>query len=184
MRVKCLIPLIAVSSIIFAASSCQPEDIQTKYASQESNIENFVAAQLKEKPEMRVEYNNGVVRLVLTEGEGEQLQSSGTLTIKYAAYNFSSGSITNDGLIATNSSEVVAAAGWELTGRSYENITLTLDNSLVEGLREGLIGVKRGEECLILFSGRHAHGRISVGTIPAYAPMAYHIWIQDIENNQ
>jgi FKBP-type peptidyl-prolyl cis-trans isomerase len=56
------------------------------------------------------------------------------------------------------------------------------EGELVDGLRRGLPGVKAGDECYILFSGKYGFGDRILGTIPANAALAYHIWVQSISN--
>lgn len=165
------------------ACSCTSEALQLTYSNQDQKIESFVEKQLSSNPDARAEYSGGVVRVVLTEGEGEALKSDGTVSMYYAGYDFSSGSLSDNALFATNNEDIAKAAKWELSGEpSFEPIIIDMNENLLEGLKTGLVGVRRGEECYILFSGKHAFGKVSVGTIPAKAPLAYHIWINDIEN--
>ena len=56
------------------------------------------------------------------------------------------------------------------------------DKDVLDGLRYGLEGVREGEECYILFSGKYAFGKSKIGTIPANAPLAFRIWVQKVEN--
>ena len=53
---------------------------------------------------------------------------------------------------------------------------------LIEGLRKGLIGVKGGEECEIMFSGQYAFGDNEFGTIPANSALLYYIWVEAVSN--
>lgn len=163
--------------------SCTSESLQLIYSNQDQKIESFVEKQLSSNPDARAEYSGGVVRVVLTEGEGDALKSNGTVSMYYAGYDFSSGSLSDKALFATNNENIAKAAKWELSGDpSFEPVIIDMNDNLLEGLKTGLIGVRRGEECYILFSGKHAFGKVSVGTIPANAPLAYHIWVNDIEN--
>lgn len=178
--------LLHIITPIFAAilaCACTSESLQLTYSNQDQKIEAFVKKQVESNPGARAEYTGGVVRLVLAEGEGEALESGGTVSMYYAGYNFSSGSISDNALFATNNSDVAKAAKWELSGDpSFDPIVLDMTENLIEGLKTGLVGVRRGEECYILFSGKHAFGKVPVGTIPAKAPLAFHIWVNDIEN--
>ena len=68
-------------------------------------------------------------------------------------------------------------------GTIYEPVVISLsDDTVLEGLRYGLKGAQKGEECVVLFSGKHGYGKQKVGTIPANAALAFHIWVLDIEN--
>ena len=70
------------------------------------------------------------------------------------------------------------------SGLSTDPVTLELDKAdIVEGLRMGLFGVKKGQECYIIFSGKYGFGSKPIGTIPANSALLYHIWVENIENN-
>lgn len=164
-----------------ACVSCTKEAQESAYAAQEALIEKFAAS----KPDARISYSGGSTRVTLNEGDGVELNARGSARITYAGYNFKSGSISASGLFATNSSETAAASGWNLTdgGVLTGPVELSLtDKDLLDGLRNGLIGVREGEECYILFSGKYAFGKSKVGNIPPNAPLAFHIWVESIQN--
>ena len=76
------------------------------------------------------------------------------------------------------------AAGWRITDSTAFRIeTLALDGALVDGLRDGLEGVRNQDECFILFSGKYGYGSHSRGTIPARSALVYHIWVNSISND-
>ena len=55
-------------------------------------------------------------------------------------------------------------------------------NGLLEGLRNGLIGVRSGEECEIAFSGKYGFGNEIFGTIPVNSALLYKIWVIGVSN--
>ena len=59
--------------MILWCTACSKEDREIAYANQETRIETFVTARRNANPDIRVEYNNGATRIVLTEGEGPEL---------------------------------------------------------------------------------------------------------------
>jgi FKBP-type peptidyl-prolyl cis-trans isomerase len=73
---------------------------------------------------------------------------------------------------------------WAVSDSSIFKIAMVRpsEGELVDGLRRGLPGVKAGDECYILFSGKYGFGDRILGTIPANAALAYHIWVQSISN--
>ena len=153
---------IAAALLAMMVASCSKQQLQTTYDSQDKSN-----------------------RLVIVEGEGEDsLSTSGTVSFHYAAYTFS-GSISNNNLFATNHEQTIADCGWTtLSGLSTDPVTLKLDKAdIVEGLRMGLFGVKKGQECYIIFSGKYGFGSKPIGTIPANSALLYHIWVENIENN-
>ena len=92
--------------------------------------------------------------------------------------------ISTSNLFATNREAIAKAAGWTLSDKDAFKIeTINLrEQSIAEGLRNGLIGVKGGEECIILFSGKYGFGNNNLGTIPANSALAWHIWVESISN--
>ena len=154
--------LIAAAGIASALVGCTKEDVKTKYTSY-------------------AVYQNGVTRLVTTYGVGtDSLSSHGTVSFYYAGYVLNNASLNTGDMFATNSKDVAAAAGWNLTDESvFEVKTLKLDDKdIVPGLRRGLAGVKEGQECFILFSGKYGFGKHELGTIPANAALVYHIKVE------
>ena len=181
MRRAAFIYRLAAASV---ALSCGKSNIETTYSKQDVKIETYVEAQLKAGTADTVCYNRGVARLVLQKGSGAEVGAKGLVKFYYGLYDFSSGNISNSNLVATNNEDLAAASNWTLTeGTVYEAAVVDLkDTGTLEGLRFGLKGVQKGEECVVLFSGKHGYGRQKVGTIPANAALAFHIWVLDIEN--
>ena len=178
-----------IAYILFLAAallsaSCTKESRELLYATQEGKIESFVNKQLASNPDARVVHNGGATRVVTVEGEGVELTARGKAAIYYAGYNFTSGQVSNSSLFATNSRDFASSAGWKLTDDSVFGvleIDLT-DKDILRGLRDGLEGVREGEECYILFSGKYAFGKSKIGTIPANSPLAFRVWVQSVEN--
>ena len=57
------------------------------------------------------------------------------------------------------------------------------DARLIQGLKDGLIGVRAGEECEILFSGKYGFGNENFGIIPANSALLYKIWVVGVTND-
>ena len=182
MRIRYTVTLILVSAM--ALVSCTKESRELQYTNQESKIESFVQKRQADDPQTRVVHNGGATRVVVSEGTGIELTARGRVTIYYAGYNFSSGSVSNSTLFATNSRDFASSAGWKLTDESvFEVLEMDLtDKDILRGLRDGLEGVREGEECYILFSGKYAFGKSKIGTIPANSPLAFRVWVQQVEN--
>ena len=174
----------AAAAVLLTSASCTKQSREMVYSSQETKIEAFVTKHLETTPDARVVYNGGSVRIVLSEGSGVELTARGKAAIDFAGYNFSSGSISSQNLFATNNYDFAMSSHWDLSDESvYEPLTVDLtDSNTIDGLRSGLEGVREGEECYILFSGKHAFGKNKNGTIPANSPLAFRVWVRTIEN--
>ena len=181
MTPRLLIPLLAA---VAACLSCTKQQVQASYDKQETMIDNFVSTQLKTAGTYAV-YNKGSVRLVTVKGEGtDSLATDGVVSYYYALYRLTSSPISSSNLISTNNAEV-AGSSWSLSDESsFDIITAKLDEAdYIEGLRNGLAGVRSGQECYILFSGKYGFGDRIHGTIPANSGLVYHIWVSSISND-
>ena len=167
-------------------TSCTGQALQQTYDAQEKKIDSFIEAQTRGVENAHVEYNGGSVRLVVQEGTGETtLSPKGTVSFYYAGYVFSGSSVSNSNLFATNRKEVADGAGWTLSDESIfavETVSLE-DGNLIKGLQNGLVGVREGEECWILFSGKYGFGKKAIGTVPSKSAQIYHIWVESISND-
>ncbi|MBR1576352.1 MAG: FKBP-type peptidyl-prolyl cis-trans isomerase [Bacteroidales bacterium] len=175
--------LISLCTLVLLGA-CGQSSIETTFASQSDKIDTYVSNQLTNHPEYLAVYDQGVVRLIVAEGEGAEAVKGGKVTFYYAAYNFNNTSISAGSLIATNDADIAAAANWPLSDTTlFVPATVTLGkDKLIPGLEIGLTGVKPGEDSYILFSGIHGFGKRQIGTIPANAAICYHVRIEDTEN--
>lgn len=136
--------------------------------------------------ELRVVRRGGSNRLILKEGTGEELGTDGNVAFYYAGYIFkgSMSSLNTAYLFATNREETAQQADWELTDADYQLYEINMhDTELIEGLKNGLLGVRSGEECQIIFSGKYGYGNDSFGIIPANSALLYEIWVVAVSND-
>ena len=185
---------ILIIAISLSAASCVKEKLATTYNNQETKIDQYISSNMyvtsvengqSKTDTLRVVYNGGSNRLVMKEGNGDALNHTGIATIYYAGYIFS-GSKSSSNLFITNHEETAKSAGWELSDSEdmYKVYRLNMaDTDLITGLKNGLIGVKSGEHCQILFSGKYAFGKKPIGIIPANSAILYEIWVEAVSND-
>lgn len=175
---------IMLALLMALSASCTKYNRELEYATQEEKIGGFVQRTMSADSTITAVYEAGTVRLVRESGEGVGVSARGSVTFYYAGYDFSSYSISNSSLFATNNRDFAASAGWKITDESiFEPLTVNLAQAdILPGLRYGLRGVKKGEVCQILFTGKLGFGPVQTGTIPADAPLAFQVWVLDIEN--
>lgn len=175
--------LFILSLILFI--SCSKEEMRVLYSNQETKINSYIDSQISSNPDYYVTFNKGAARLTVCEGSGSELTKKGTAEVYLAVYNFSSYTINKNTLAYTNKVEIAAEASLDTSDESaFETIRIRpSEDGLLEGLANGLPGVKAGEECYIIFSGQYGLEKNHVGTIPANAPLAFHIWVMDITND-
>lgn len=179
--------LVIIALVATVAGACTKQALRTTYDKQITVIESFITAQMKADSTATLTRNQGAYRLTLHDTldvNRDSLMYGGQLTWDYACYILSSASVSSSNLVATNLEKVAIGAGWELSDSlQFHPVTLTLDNTLLNGLQMGLQGVQPQDEGFILFTGEFGYGNIERGTIPAKSALAYHYWIHSISND-
>ena len=199
---------ILLAALSIAAVSCMKDKLETTYSKQETQIDasitkNMVVKRDSTKMEvtpntedptkndttytkvqwedtLSVEYNKGAARLIKKEGTGDRLNEKGAVSFHYAGYVFTSQPTT---LFATNDEQTAKGENFTLTDAEYGLFEADMtDVQLVEGLRNGLLGVRTGEECEIIFSGKYGFGNEVFGTIPVNSALLYKIWDITVSN--
>ena len=177
---KTIRTIVLLTIFLVLGTSCMKEKLIETYNKQEESIDKYVSNSLKD--EVRVTYNNGAARLTLKEGEGEELKADGSIAFYYAGFTFK-GSIAAAGMFGTNHEPTAQAYKWNVTDPDYNALEVNLkDGRLLEGVRNGLVGVKAGEECEILFCGKYGFGNSTFGIIPANSALAFKIWVVSVSN--
>lgn len=198
------IKLLALVILSMTASSCIKEKLEEGHAKQDKQIDTYFSKNNTAKrtvtievmdPEtgdmttkdtvitdtLRIVHNMGTSRLVRKEGEGPGLTESGAVSFYYAGYLFTSSPARQP--FATNRQETATQENFNVTDPDFSVMEVDMRSSeLIEGLRNGLIGVRAGEECEIAFSGKYGFGNIVFGTIPANSALFYKIWVVGVSN--
>ncbi len=168
---------------VLAGSSCVKEKLEETYNRQEDQIDRYITSEQGKDESYTVSYNKGSSRLTTLAGSGPELEADGYVSFYYAGYIFN-GSISASNLFGTNHQATAENAKWNLTEPDYSLMEIKMKNTdLVEGVRNGLLGVRAGEECTILFSGKYGFGNSTFGIIPANSALAYKIWVVGVSND-
>ncbi|MBR5661502.1 MAG: FKBP-type peptidyl-prolyl cis-trans isomerase [Bacteroidales bacterium] len=178
--------VISISVIIaLIAASCGDKQFDSLYDGQEKTIETLVNNLTKGKDDATVESINGSVRVTVVHGEGTPLSENGAVAFYYAGYYITSGSLDKSTMFATNNESFASSQRWSVTDTTAFAITTIKlgEDEIVEGLKNGLVGVKGGDECYVLFSGKRGFGKKKIANIPAHAALAYRLWIKSVSND-
>ena len=175
--------IIALGILCILAASCDKKD--TSFDKQESNIQSIVNSLMNANPDATTDYNNGSVRVTVVHGDGQGLEKDGAVSFYYAGFYITGTSINNGSLFATNYDTFASSARWTVTDSTAFDIkTVSLaKDEIVEGLKNGLVGVKGGDECYVLFSGKYGFGKHYIANIPPNSALAYHLWIKSVTND-
>jgi len=167
-----------LSLLFLLPLSCAKEEQLNLMSQQESAIDKFV----KTLSDSRVVVEDGVWRVIMEEGAGTAEAAAGdSVKINYASYIFNSG---KGKLYDTNIKSVADGAGMEIDFDLLQpRWVLVGRGKLLSGLDRGLISVKRGERCYIIFSARHGFGNTQIGLIPKMSPLLIEVWVQDVKKN-
>lgn len=177
---KTIFRTLALLFVLYISCSCMGTKLETTYNNQENQIDKYLSSQ---PDSLRVIRNGGSNRLVRIEGEGPGLERNGFVSFYYAGYTFS-GSFNSSNIFVTNHQATAEQSGWNLTDAEYELYEIDMqDVRLLPGLRDGLYGVKAGEECEILFTGKYGFGNNEFGIIPANSALLYKIWVVGVSND-
>lgn len=169
-----------IAMALLMTTSCVGSKLEQAYNNQESKIDSYITGKGEQYRSVR---NGGANRLVLKEGEGEELDRNGFVSFYYAGYTFS-GSFNSSNLFVTNHQATAEQANWNLTDADYQIYEISMnDAKLTSGLRDGLLGVKEGEECEILFTGKYGFGNEVFGIIPANSAQLWKIWVVGVAND-
>ena len=178
--------LLASGLALALVAACTKQSLQTTYDKQAGYIESFVQGKMKSDSTATLRENGGSYRLLVHDTldvRRDSLREGGLVSLYYACFTLPGNSVSAGNLVATNLKQMAQAAGWNLTDTTrYKLDTLRLDNTLVPGLHNGLMGVQAGDEGYILFTGKYGYGNTERGTIPAKSALVYQIWIENIKN--
>jgi len=178
-KISCIMAII----LMVLAASCN-KNLETTYGLQETKLESIVESLMKSGEDATVDYLDGVTRVTVAHGEGEALKDKGAVSFYYVGYYVNSTSLSQSNIFATNNEDFAKSIRWDITDSTlFEIKTLDLSKeSVVSGLQKGIIGVKSGDECYVLFNGRHGFGKHATGKVPPNSALAYHLWIKGVSN--
>ena len=201
MKIKKDTILLAIM-LCFMGTSCIKEKLETIYQKQETQIDSYLAKNNTVKRDsiiinedgttrdttvtdtLTIIYNKGAARLIKEEGTGPMLAENGAVSFYYAGYIFKGGNISVSNLFATNHQETAEAANFNITDPDYSLFEVNMaDTEMLEGLRNGLVGVRAGEVCEILFSAKYGYGNETFGIIPVNSALLYRIWVFGVSND-
>ena len=201
MKIK-LQNILFIGLLCIAASSCIKEKLETTYKKQESQIDSYLSKSNTAKRDstivyedgttkdttwtenLEIVYNKGAARLITKKGTGPQLSEDGAVSFYYAGYVFKGSAPSPATLFATNHQTTAETSRFEVTDADYSLLEVNMaEAELLEGLRDGLVGVRSGEECEILFTAKYGYGNRTFGIIPANSALLYRIWVVGVSND-
>ena len=87
-------------------------------------------------------------------------------------------------LFATNHQQTAESSNFITTDPDYSIVEVNMaETDMLEGLRDGLVGGRAGEECEILFTAKYGYGNKTFGIIPVNSALLYKIWVVGVSND-
>lgn len=201
MKIKAEIIIFTIITC-FLAGSCIKEKLETTYKKQDTQIDSYLSKNNTARRDstivnadgstrdttwtdtLRIVYNKGAARLIKKAGTGPALSENGAVSFYYAGYVFKGSNVSASSLFATNHQATAESANFSITDPDYSLFEINMaDAELMEGLRNGLVGVQAGEECEILFTAKYGYGNRTFGIIPANSALLYRIWVLGVSND-
>ena len=173
------------AALAFLAVSCDKKGMETLYDKQEGYIESLTERFTSSAEGVTVDRNEGSVRVTVVHGDGPALQENGAVAFYYAGHFINGSTLSASNLFATNSETYANSVRWSVTdSSSFAIVTVRLgQDEIVKGLRNGLPGVRAGDECYIMFNGQYGFGKKEIANVPSNSALAYHLWIKSVSND-
>jgi FKBP-type peptidyl-prolyl cis-trans isomerase len=172
---KIIFTILAVAVVVV---SCEKQDNENTYVSQEQSIDKYITG-LVSTYNYKVVRLNGSNRVVISSGaSADSLEAGDSLYFHYSGYLFSGG---KGSLFATNDTTVAKANSF-VTDGAARKIVLGNDG-FISGLHNGLHGVRTGENCYIIFSGKYVYGNSVMFNLSRLSPLLFDITVDKIVKN-
>lgn len=169
--------IFALFAIALMAVSCEKQDRENTYISQEERIDSYISSL---DDSYRVMYQNGASRVVVTEGNSrDSLCVGDSVYFYYSGYQFSGG---KGAFFATNDAKTAGENGVTVSGEPFK--LRYGSDGLIKGLHNGMAGVREGENCYIIFSGKYGYGNEIMFNLPKLTPLFFDIKVEKVIKNK
>ncbi len=158
--------------------SCANEDKKLTIADQEAAIDSYITQNYANNTVVRRNGSNRVILDSTSVNIPDSLMYGDSLYFYYAGYIFTN---SPSRLFSTNNYTVAEESGFVTSDPDYSvRKILYTEGCLVNGLENGMYGVKDGGHYLILFSAQYGFYDSYVYNIPKLSALAYEIWVDRV----
>lgn len=146
-----------IMAVALLAVSCE-SDYQTALLDQEDFIDKYITSQLADYTVVR---NEGVNRVIIREGSGSAIEKGDQVSFIYRGY-------------------VLTAQG-PTTIFTEESATAVIgEGDIIKGIDKGLVGAKKNEESVLLFSAQYGYGKGSLNMVPEASALMFRTIITNV----
>jgi len=160
---KYWITIIVVSFFLVA---CETEVERDAISRQEKAITDYLTQQLRDTT-IALVTNKGAHRLIMQSGVEPAVAFGDSISFQYIAYIFSSGS--SKVIFDTN----IDALNFVPINNNGEG--LMTSGKYIQGLENGLLGMKVGEKSQIIFSSSLGYGNNAIGIVPPLSALLFDV---------
>lgn len=158
--------------------SCANEDKKLTIADQEAAIDSYITQNYANNTVVRKNGSNRVILDSTSVNIPDSLMYGDSLYFYYAGYIFTN---SPSRLFSTNNYDVAEESGFVISNRDYSVRKILYNKGcMVNGLENGMYGVKDGGHYLILFSAQYGFYDSYVYNIPKLSALAYEIWVDRV----
>lgn len=158
--------------------SCANEDKKLTIADQEAAIDSYITQNYANNTVVRRNGSNRVILDSTSVNIPDSLMYGDSLYFYYAGYIFTN---SPSKLFSTNNYDVAEESGFVISNRDYSVRKILYNKGcMVNGLENGMYGVKDGGHYLILFSAQYGFYDSYVYNIPKLSALAYEIWVDRV----
>lgn len=158
--------------------SCANEDKKLTIADQEAAIDSYITQNYANNTVVRRNGSNRVILDSTSVNIPDSLMYGDSLYFYYAGYIFTN---SPSRLFSTNNYDVAEESGFVISNRDYSVRKILYNKGcMVNGLENGMYGVKDGGHYLILFSAQYGFYDSYVYNIPKLSALAYEIWVDRV----
>lgn len=151
--------LILILTVLTLAVSCETEFGSTVIA-QEAMIEKFINDSLSH---CEIVHNSGVNRAILTPGAGAAVEEGDEVAFDYIGYVLDEGH-----LYSFTQGSISKPVG---------------SGELIKGLDLGLVGAKRNEDCMVIFTAEYGYGKGALNVVLEASALAFGVHIVSISKS-
>lgn len=177
--------IISIAGILFIAASCGKHE--ENILKEDQIIERFVAYlnnqdYIIDSVEFSERLNMNKAPLRKPASGIARIVAGDSVYFYYAASYLANG--TSQIFFDTNIKEIAEDLGLDTFERDFSvKKEIAGVGRFISGLDKGLTWCAEGEECFLIFNSDLGYGSNTVGIIPAYSPICFHIIIQKVIKN-
>lgn len=178
--------ILSLCFAVLGAAACSSDE-DTIIPDQRTAFERYITSKNLDYTE-----NGGVYQCVLNADRADyetaaKVKYGAEVSIWFTVYTFSGSSFNESAPIYSTSPEVIAELKDKYPDRNFDwpegpSAVTIGQTKMIKGLENGLVGLREGDEALLLITSNLAFGGEQLGAVGEDTPMVYKVYISEIIN--